>query len=144
MAEKMKSVIKVRNHHIDGYGHVNNAQYLTYLEDARTDFFEELGFSLAELAKRRIQVHLTQITLQYRRPARIFDYLEIYGWFIEINKRRATWGHEVYNRDTGKLLLSGTATGMFLENGKLITIPDDIREAMLKMYLPNSKIGKQK
>jgi thioesterase-3 len=137
MAEKMKQVVKVRNHHIDAYGHVNNAQYLTYLEDARTDFFEELGFSLAVLAKRNIRIYLTEIRLQFRRPAKLLDYLEIYGWFIEINKRRATWGHEIYNRDTGKLLVSGTTAGMFLENGRLVTIPDDMRKAMMKIYLPD-------
>ncbi len=139
MPEKKKTLVKVRNHHIDAYGHVNNAQYLTYLEDARTDFFEELGYSLARLADRRIQVHLTEVTLQYRRPAQLMDILEIYGWFIEIDKRKATWQHEIYNKETGKLIVTGTATGMFLENGKLSTVPSDIREAMMTIYIPNGK-----
>lgn len=132
----MKTTVKVRNHHIDAYGHVNNAQYLTFLEDARTDFFEELGYSLALLAERKIQVFLTEVTIQYKRPAQLLDILEIYGWFIDINNRKATWQHEIYNKETGKLILTGTATGMFLENGRLVTIPEDIRQAMMKLYIP--------
>lgn len=27
--------IRVRNYHLDGYGHVNNARYLEFLEEAR-------------------------------------------------------------------------------------------------------------
>lgn len=137
----MKTVVKVRNHHIDSYGHVNNAQYLTYLEDARTDFFEELGFGLEILAAQQIQVFLTQMTVQYKRPAQLSDRLEIYGWFIEITNRKATWQHTIYHQKSGKLILTGTATGVFLINGKLSTIPPHIHEAMMKLYLPDDRAG---
>ncbi|MFQ6114834.1 MAG: acyl-CoA thioesterase, partial [bacterium] len=123
----------------DSYGHVNNAQYLPYLEDARTDFFEELGYGLEALAARKIQVFLTEVTLQYKRPANLSDILEIYGWFIEITNRKATWQHEIYDQQTGRLVLTGTATGMFLENGRLVAIPDDIREAMMRLYIPGDE-----
>lgn len=136
MGTKKKTVVKVRNHHIDSYGHVNNAQYLIYLEDARTDFFEELGYSLEVLAERNIRVYLTDITVKYKNAARVNDLLEIYGWFIEITNRKATWQHEIYNLKTGKLVLTGTATGVFLQNGRLITIPQDIKEAMRQLYIP--------
>ncbi len=142
MGEKMKTTVKVRNHHIDSYGHVNNAQYLTFLEDARTDFFEELGYSLSVLAQRNVQVFLTEVTLQYKRPAELLDVLEIYGWFIEIANRKATWQHEIYKKGDKKLILAGTATGMFLENGQLVTIPGDIRQAMMKLYIPNDRQNK--
>lgn len=133
---KKKTSVKVRNHHIDSYGHLNNAQYFTFLEDARTDFFEELGLSLKVLAERHIQVFLTAVSLQYKRPAQLSDVLDIYGWFIDINTRSATWQHDIYNQSTGKLVATGTATGMFLVNGKLAAIPPDIRDAMMTLYLP--------
>lgn len=30
--------LTVRNYHLDGYGHVNNARYLEFLEEARWAF----------------------------------------------------------------------------------------------------------
>ena len=33
--------LTVRNYHLDGYGHVNNARYLEFLEEARWTFFQE-------------------------------------------------------------------------------------------------------
>ena len=30
--------VRVRNYHLDGYGHVNNARYLEFLEEARWAF----------------------------------------------------------------------------------------------------------
>lgn len=130
MLQKMKTTVKVRNHHIDGYGHVNNAQYLTYLEVARSDFFEEMGFSLKALADRGIQVFLTDLTASFRYPAILGDILDIYGWFIDIRRRKATWGHEIYIQQTNKLIFTGTATGVFLNNGKITTIPRDIVNKM--------------
>jgi YbgC/YbaW family acyl-CoA thioester hydrolase len=137
MGYKKKMVVKVRNHHIDSYGHVNNAQYLVYLEDARTDFFEELGYGLQVLDARKIQVFLTEVTLKFKSPTTVNDWLEIYGWFIELTNRKATWQHEIYHQESGRLVLTGTATGMFLQNGKLGAIPEDIRKAMMELYIPN-------
>lgn len=136
MGEKKRTVIKVRNHHVDAYGHVNNATYFNYLEDARTDFFEELGYSLEVLAERKVRVYLTEVTAHYRHPAQVNDLLEIYGWFIKISNRRATWQHEIYNLKTGRLVLTGTATGMFTVNGRLARIPEDMQAAMRRLYIP--------
>lgn len=32
--------LTVRNYHLDGYGHVNNARYLEFLEEARWAFLK--------------------------------------------------------------------------------------------------------
>lgn len=132
----MSTTIRVRNQHIDSYGHVNNAQYLSYLEDARSDFFEELGYSITELSSRGIQVFITHLNLKYKHPAKLDDRLKIYGWFIEITSRKATWQHEIYNKQSGNLVLTGTVSGVFLKNGRIVSIPDDIREMMMRLYIP--------
>ncbi len=36
--------LTVRNYHLDGYGHVNNARYLEFLEEARWTFFKSMTF----------------------------------------------------------------------------------------------------
>lgn len=138
MPKKMMTTVKVRNHHLDGYGHVNNARYFTYLEDARTDFFEELGLTMQMLRERNIQIVLTDLTAKFRYPAKLGDVLQVYGWFIDIARRKATWWHEIYEQSSGKLVLTGTATGMFLEHGKVTVIPADIREVMEQLYFPEN------
>ena len=37
--------IKVRSYELDSFGHVNNANFLNYLEAARGNFLEEYGLS---------------------------------------------------------------------------------------------------
>lgn len=141
LATELPIITQVRNHHIDAYGHVNNARYLTYLEDARSDIFAQLGCSLEELSAREIQVFLTQVTLNFKKPAVMYDVLRIYGWFVEIRNRRATWWHEIHNEKSGEILLTGTATGLFFRHGKIITIPQDIKKRMLRLHQNNPEQG---
>jgi len=134
-ARKMCQEVKVRNYHIDSYGHVNNAQYLRYLEDARTDFFENLGLSIASLNARNIHIFITETNLRYRKPARVGDKLLVYGWFVKISSRKATWQHEIFRKQDNALILTGQISGMFLKEGRLTTIPQDVRTSMLKIYI---------
>lgn len=140
MPEKLCLSIKVRNYHIDSYGHVNNAQYLNYLEDARTDFFDELGFSLPSLRARGLQIFITNVNLRYRQPAKLGDTLLVYGWLGELASRRATWQHQVLNQQTSELVLTASVSGMFLNDGRLASIPQDIRAVMQRIYFPACKI----
>ena len=39
-----KTELKVRSYECDSYSHVNNAVYLNYLETARMDFLNQIGF----------------------------------------------------------------------------------------------------
>jgi len=73
--------IRVRNYHLDGYGHVNNARYLEFLEEARWAFFEEHGF-LSEIDGLMLVVVRTDI--RYRRAAVDGDILRFEGRLKEL------------------------------------------------------------
>ncbi|HGO8873154.1 TPA: acyl-CoA thioesterase [Neisseria meningitidis] len=65
--------LTVRNYHLDGYGHVNNARYLEFFEEARWAFFEERGL-LHELAG--LILIVARIDIRYSRPAVEGDVLQ--------------------------------------------------------------------
>ena len=56
--------LTVRNYHLDGYGHVNNARYLEFLEEARWTFFQEHDL-LSELEG--IMLVVARVDIRYRR-----------------------------------------------------------------------------
>ncbi len=127
--------LKVRNYHIDAYGHVNNAHYLTFLEEARTVFLEELGYDLADLRRRGYQIFITEVKIKYKQSAQLGDELLIYGWFGELSSRRATWQHEIYERGSNRLVAVASVSGMFLKDDKVVVIPPDIRKALEQLYI---------
>jgi len=62
----------------DGGGVVYYANYLKYLERARTEWLRSLGFAQSQLVKDPgIIFVVTNINLDYRRPARLDDSLVI-------------------------------------------------------------------
>lgn len=76
--------VRVRNYHLDGYGHVNNARYLEFLEEARWAFFEEHGL-LSEIDGFMLVVVRTDI--RYRRAAVDGDILRFEGRLKELTSR---------------------------------------------------------
>lgn len=62
----------------DGGGVVYHASYLRFLERARTEWLRSLGFSQTRLAAEPgIVFAVTTLTIDFRRPARLDDALEV-------------------------------------------------------------------
>ena len=60
------TTIRIRGYHLDGYGHVNNARYLEFLEEARWAYFEQ--HQLLPLLQGDMIV-VARIDIRYRRPS---------------------------------------------------------------------------
>lgn len=63
--------LTVRNYHLDGYGHVNNARYLEFLEEARWTFFQEHDL-LSELKGIMLVLHALTSAIAARRLKAMF------------------------------------------------------------------------
>ena len=64
----------VRYRDLDAWGHVNNAVYLTYCEDARMAYFAHLGIMRTV---EEAQMILARAEVDFRSPTRAGDELEI-------------------------------------------------------------------
>lgn len=91
----------------DGGGVVYYANYLKYLERARTEWLRAAGFSQTALASDPgIVFAVTNVEVSYRRPARLDDELLI---TCEPQERRAaslSFAQRIHRRDPGELLAS--------------------------------------
>ncbi|MCD6245421.1 acyl-CoA thioesterase [candidate division WOR-3 bacterium] len=121
--------LKVKNYHIDSYGHVNNAVYLNYLEDARTYFLEKTGFNLHDLHNNGIDIVVSEVKIKYRKPAFLGDELTISGQFKVLSRYKSTWHHKITK--INDLIAEAYVTLAYLKNGELIPIPKGIYEAFI-------------
>ncbi len=121
--------LKVKNYHIDSYGHVNNAEYLHYLEDARTYFLEKMGFYLENLHKDRIDIVVSEIKIKYKKPAFMGDKLTISGQFSILSRYKSTWHHKIFRDE--ELLAEAFVTLAYIKEGALIPIPEEIYRVSL-------------
>lgn len=75
----------VHNYHLDGYGHVNNARYLEFLEAARWHFFTEKNLNTALRQAKLVVAHMD---IRYRRAASLDDQLHIHTQVIAVQSRQ--------------------------------------------------------
>lgn len=82
MKNSYKTFITVRGYELDSYGHVNNAVYLQYYEQARWEMMKNLGF-LDHLKETGLSVVVVESLVRYMREANMFDELLIESSFEE-------------------------------------------------------------
>ena len=81
--------IRVRTYECDSYGHVNNANYLNYLEYARFEFLRDINFDYPGMIKAGYGVYVARVEIDYNRPAVMDDEILIQSWPV---KRAASSG----------------------------------------------------
>jgi acyl-CoA thioester hydrolase len=63
--------------HLDTFGHVNNAVYLTLFEQARWEAITQRGYGLAEVNRFKIGPTLLQVTIKWQREVRLRERVNI-------------------------------------------------------------------
>ncbi len=123
-----KTDIRIRNYHIDNFGHVNHARYVELLEEARWRYLEENDLIAAIHQVNAFHV-VAGLTVQYRRPAKIGDVL---GFDTQIRDRSDSHfrvSQKGRLLSTGKSVIHATITNVFVDDrGRPRPIDDEILE----------------
>lgn len=124
--------MKVRDYECDVQGVVNNANYQHYLEHARHEFLEQVGGSFSQMHADGLDLMVSKITLEYKRPLRGGDNFEVC-----INARRKgaklVFRQDIYNLADGALSLKGEVDVVCLKNGRLTR--GEVFDGMIEVFL---------
>jgi len=72
--------VGIHEQHLDVFGHVNNAMYLTLFEEARWDLITRGGYGLDEILRRKIGPVILEVTLKFQRELRNRQRIVIRSW----------------------------------------------------------------
>ena len=81
--------VRVRYHELDPLGHVNNAVYLNWLEQAAIEHAEAAGWGAARLAELGGAFVARRHEVDYLRPAVAGDVLRVATWAESLDGARA-------------------------------------------------------
>ena len=127
--------MKVRDYECDIQGVVNNANYQHYMEHARHEFLESLGVSFGELHDKGIDLMVSKITIEYKRPLRGSDRFE-----VRINMLRKgaklIIKQDIYNLADEALSTRGEVEVICLDNGRLTR--GEMFDELFKDYFQNN------
>ncbi|WP_028452385.1 acyl-CoA thioesterase [Chitinilyticum aquatile] len=116
------TTLKVRGFHLDLYGHVNNARYLEFLEEARWNFLEDAG-SLAWFMQHDYALVVSRVAIDYLRPATMGDELVIETRLAGLEARVGRIAQTIRRRDNGKTIASAEITFAVLHPARRGALP---------------------
>lgn len=130
---------KVRHYECDPYGHLNNAVYLRYMQQAgigaaaAVGFTDEVHFSLNRSWIPRITA------IEYFRPIRYGEQIEVKTWVDGVRRVQSRRRYEFYQEGVDVPAAAGYTDWVFVDmkTGNPVTIPDDIMSAFYPEGLPD-------
>ena len=110
----------------DAGGVVYYANYLGFLEIARTEFLRKKGINIEEYAERGILFVVTNVNISYNAPARYGDIIQIETDLSELKRASLVFSHKIFNKkDQHKLISAEIKLCSINKQNKPIPLPKD-------------------
>ena len=124
--------IEVRYGDLDPQGHLNNANFLTYFEVGRINYFVELGLFKPGQSFFDINVIMAESHVTYRAPVKYGMPVKVGVRASQIAKKTITVDQNIVHAETGNVLASGYVILVAFDyhQNKSIPVPEVMRKAI--------------
>ena len=109
-----KCSLTVRSYECDSYGHVNNANYLHYLEYARCELLKDMNFDYEAMIKAGYGIYVARIEIDYKKPAVTDDELLIKSRAIKKGAVSGVIAQEIWRGED--LIVDAKVTWAFVDS----------------------------
>ncbi|MBB63922.1 MAG: thioesterase [Waddliaceae bacterium] len=122
--------ITVYGFHIDVFGHVNNARYLEFLEEARWKRFSEAA---RYLQKQGLAFVVANVNINYRSPAIMGQTLLVKTELVDFGKSSLNIAQEIHDKNTEALVADATVKAVVIDRktSRPKLISDTIKQDLL-------------
>ncbi|HSJ87487.1 MAG TPA: thioesterase family protein [Anaerolineales bacterium] len=126
--------IEVRYGDLDPQGHLNNANFLTYFEQARIQYWIQMGFFTKDQSFMEIGVIVADVHLTYLAPVYFGQNIKVGVRVAKLGNKSMTWEQNIVDADTGKELAKGELVIVAYDYkvGKTISIPQAWRDKIIE------------
>lgn len=112
-------------------GFVYHANYLVWLDMARTEHLRDAGMSYRDLEARGVFLSVTDARVRYRRAAVYDDLVRIRCWVRDLASRRVTFGYAVERAASGELLATAETALIVLDRDRQVgRLPSAVHELL--------------
>ena len=119
-------------HDTDAGGVVYYGNYLKYLEEARTEFLEKRGLSVASFYERGLSYAVGKCTISYRSPARYGETLICKAELEEATAVKLLFKQTIQEKKSNRLVAEAEVTLVCLNKDfKPTPIPEDLKRQLL-------------
>jgi acyl-CoA thioester hydrolase len=116
---------------LDALGHVNNAVYLTYFEQARMAYIAALAGDAPPVDERTplpsdFQFILAEVTCRYLSPATLADRPVAQIWVSKVGRKSFVFEYRLHDELSGRSIAEGHSTQVWYDysQGKSQAVPE--------------------
>jgi acyl-CoA thioester hydrolase len=116
-----ESLVRVNYSETDQMGVVYHANYVIWLDIARTEHLRRTGLTYRELEEMGYRLAVGEVTVRFRQPARYDDLVRVRCWVRDLASRRIVFGYAVEHADSGRLLATASTSMMVLDDAMVLS-----------------------
>jgi len=123
--------VKIYYEDTDCGGVVYYANYLKYMERARTEYLASRGYSVKKMMDEGTIFMVLRVEIDYKAPAHYGDMIEIETWVSDISRVTAVFNHIMREKATRRVIVECKAKIVYVDkNGKPKRLPDEYVERL--------------
>jgi acyl-CoA thioester hydrolase len=121
---------RVRHYELDSFGHVNNAVYVNYMQEAAIEASADAGFGTAWYREQGTGWVIRKLSIRYLLPALYNDELEVKTWISEVRRATCTREYEITRTGDAARIARARVQWVYLNSstGRLARLPSEISE----------------
>ncbi len=96
-------------------GVVYYANYLRYMERARTEYLASRGYSVKKLMDEGTIFMVLRVEIDYRSPARYGDVIEIETWVRDVTRATMVFEHIMREKTSGRVFVECRAKIVYVD-----------------------------
>jgi acyl-CoA thioester hydrolase len=110
-----ESSFRIRHYECDAYGHVNNANYLRYMQEAAFEASAAAGYDVAryQVLKRIWYVRESDIT--FLRPLAYGESVSVKTWVSDFRRIHCHRAYELFEQASGDIVARASTDWVFLD-----------------------------
>ena len=112
---------KVQYYETDKMGIVHHSNYIRWMEEARTDFLNRIGWDYEKVEAQGIISPVSAVEGKYLRPTTFGDTVAVKVWVEDFKGAKLCVGYEITN-EKGEEVFKGRSEHGFLKGGKIISL----------------------
>lgn len=126
--------VEVRYGDLDPQGHLNNAKYLTYFEQARVQYTIGLGLFSRDQSFMEIGIIIADVHIRYLEPVYFGQEIKVGVQVARLGNKSMTWEQNIVDVATGKEFAKGEVVLVTYDykTGTTIPIPQQWREKIIE------------
>ena len=137
----MKEYIhKVHYYETDKMGITHHSNYIRWMEEARVDLLDQLGFGYAKLEEEGIISPVIGVECEYKATTKFSDEIKIEAWVEEFKGVKLIIGYKMTNNKTKDIVLTGKTKHCFVNSeGKPIILKKDFPDFAERLKLASEQ-----